>query len=329
MIRTTAPGKSVLSGEYVVLQDAPAIAAALDRRARVSIAEAQGNTNCISAPGYLRGSWSFRRGKDGAIVWQEALPAPSAFALVEELWTCFDSAAWPSLDLVIDTREFCDPDTGEKLGLGSSAAVAVALAAALRKYAALNSDDGKTAMDAHGRFQGGRGSGVDVATSLHGGVIMYRRSGNGTRHLEWPEGLYYRYLWSGQPAATADRLARLEGKRKDSMNLLAEHAEAIATAWSLGDASQVLELFPDYIDALRQLSVDHGLGIFDAGHEELARLARDSGIVYKPCGAGGGDIGIVIAACEHQVEEFCSQALDQNFRVLDISLEDQGLKFAE
>jgi phosphomevalonate kinase len=103
----------------------------------------------------------------------------------------------------------------------------------------------------------------------------------------------------------------------------------MATAWSLGDARQVLESFPGYVDALRQLSVDHDLGIFDAGHEELARLARDLGVVYKPCGAGGGDIGIVLAACEHDLEEFCNQALGQNFRILDISLEDEGLKFAE
>jgi phosphomevalonate kinase len=324
----------VLSGEYVVLQGAPAIAAAVDRRVRVSVSESQSESHCITAPGYLKGKWFFHAGKDRVFVWQEALPETSAFSLVEEVWRSFDSAEWPALNLVIDTQQFCDPDTGQKLGLGSSAAVAVALSAALGKYASLNSNNGRTAMDAHDRFQDGRGSGVDVATCLHGGLIMYRRTGNGTRHLDWPDGLHCRYLWSGQTAATVDKLARLDADRDghargDSMKALADHAEDIATAWSLGDARQVLEFFPRYIDALRQLSVDHDLGIFDAGHGELARLARDNGIVYKPCGAGGGDIGIVLAACEHELEEFCNQALDQNFRILDISLEDEGLKFAE
>jgi phosphomevalonate kinase len=150
----------VLSGEYVVLQGAPAIAAAVDRRVRVSVSESQSESHCITAPGYLKGKWFFHAGKDRVFVWQEALPETSAFSLVEEVWRSFDSAEWPALNLVIDTQQFCDPDTGQKLGLGSSAAVAVALSAALGKYASLNSNNGRTAMDAHDRFQDGRGSGV-------------------------------------------------------------------------------------------------------------------------------------------------------------------------
>ncbi len=326
MISVTAPGKAVLSGEYVVLQDAPAIASAIDRRVRVSISSSQGECHSISAPGYLQGSWSFSSGEDGQFEWRDALPSPLAFSLVEEVWKSFDSADWPALAVSIDTQEFCDADSGLKLGLGSSAAVAVALAAGLQKIASLNSDNGRTAMDAHRRFQGGRGSGVDVATSLHGGLILYRRSGNEARHLTWPAGLHYRYLWSGQATATMAKLASLGD---DGMKLLGAQAEDVASAWSLGDADQILDSFPAYIDALMQFSVDHDLGIFDAGHEELARLAIDDGIVYKPCGAGGGDIGIALAACEHDLEEFCDQASRRNFSILDISLEDDGLEFAE
>ena len=92
---------------------------------------------------------------------------------------------------------------------------------------------------------------------------------------------------------------------------------------------QILESFPAYVDALRQLSVDHDLGIFDAGHEELAQQASDNGIVYKPCGAGGGDIGIVLAACEHDIDEFCEQARRHDFSILDIALDSQGVLLAE
>lgn len=334
MIVTTAPGKAVLSGEYVVLQDAPAISAAVGRRVRVSVSETPGEFHCIMAPGYRLGNWLFRTGEHGELEWQQPLPEPSAFSLVEEIWKCLDSSSWPALALVVDTQEFFDADTGQKLGLGSSAAVAVALTAALRRYASLGGDDGRMARDAHDRFQGGCGSGVDVATSLQGGLIEYRRAGCEVRRLGWPEGLHYRYLWSGRAAATADKLARLgkdrgrEGKG-DDMKLLGDLAEDVAGAWSRGDAEGVLKAFPAYIDELRRFGDDLDLGIFDAGHGELSRVARDSGLVYKPCGAGGGDIGIVLAACEHDIDEFCIQAQRQNFRTLDVSMDEEGLAFVE
>ena len=324
----------MLSGEYVVVQDAPAIATAVDRRVRVSLVESAAECHSLSAPGYLEGSWTFRSHKAGGLAWQEPLPGPSTFSLVEEIWNSFDTAEWPSLALVIDTQEFCDVATGQKIGLGSSAAVSVALTAALQKYRADGSDVDSIAMDAHDRFQDGRGSGVDVATSLHGGLILYRRAGTEARRLGWPAGLHYRYLWSGQAAETAEKLAKLgdreeHGAKSDSMNLLGDHAENLATAWSLGDSTQILELFPAYIDVLRQFSVDHDLGIFDAGHEELVRQASDEGIVYKPCGAGGGDIGIVLAANEHDINEFCEKTRQQGFTILDIALEERGIVFAE
>ncbi len=334
MILATAPGKAVLSGEYVVLQDAPAIATAVDRRVRVSLEESSAACHSITAPGYLEGSRPFCLNEAGEIAWQDPLPGPSTFSLVEEIWKSFDTAQWPPLAVVIDTRGLYDVASGLKLGLGSSAAVSVALTAAMHEYRAGGSDIGDIAMNAHDRFQGGRGSGIDVATCWRGGVILYRRAGTEARQLGWPAGLHYRFLWSGQAAVTAEKLAKLSGRtgqgaESESMNQLGGHAENVSAAWSLGDSRQVLEAFPAYIDALRQFSVDHDLGIFDAGHEELAQQARDNGIVYKPCGAGAGDIGIVLAACEHVVDEFCEQARQQNFHVLDIALDDQGVLFAE
>ena len=315
MITATAPGKAVVCGEYVVMRDAPAIAAAVDRRVSVSLEESSGECHSISAPGYLEGNWSFRLNETGEFAWQEPLPGSSSFSLVEEIWKSFAAVAWTPLQLVIDTREFCDAATGLKLGLGSSAAVSVALAA-------------------HDRFQGGRGSGIDVATCLHGGVIFYRRAATEARQVGWPAGLHYRFLWSGRAVVTAEKLAKLSGPTgqdaaSESMNRLSGHAEKVSVAWSLGDSRQVLEAFPAYIDALRQFSIDHDLGIFDAGHEELAQQANDNGIVYKPCGAGAGDIGIVLAACEHAVDEFCEWARQKDFHVLDIALDDQGVLFAE
>ena len=207
MITATAPGKAVLSGEYVVIEGAPAIAAAINRRVRVTVAANPGDHHSISTPGYLDGTWHFRLHKGGGLAWREQLPEPTTFSLVEEIWKCFDTAHWPSLSLVIDTQEFYDEASGLKLGLGSSAAVSVALTAALQSFSSAGNDSARLAMDAHRRFQGGHGSGVDVAASLHGGVIEYRRTATESRQVGWPENLEYRFLWSGQSAATTEKLA--------------------------------------------------------------------------------------------------------------------------
>ena len=334
MITATAPGKAVLSGEYVVLQDAPAIASAVDRRVSVTVSESSAECHAITAPGYLEGTWSFRLTKEGEFEWREQLPGASVFSLVEEIWKFFDTTAWPSLSLVVDTGEFSDAATGLKLGFGSSAAVAVALTAALQSYCSVAGDIGKMARDAHDRFQGCQGSGVDVATSLQGGVIAYRRAVAESPRLAWPAGLHYRYLWSGQVTNTAEKLAQLtehreQGEKNDSTKLLGDAAERVSAAWLLGDSGQILESFPAYIDALGHFSIDHELGVFDAGHEELVGLATDKGIVYKPCGAGGGDIGIVLAACEDAIDEFCEQAGQQGFRNLDVAVAEQGVLIGE
>lgn len=330
MIPASAPGKVVLSGEYAVLHGAPAIATAVDRRARVTVAESSGEWHSIVTPGYLEGSWHFRVLENGSIEWQERLPAPSTFSLVEEVWKNFDTASWPPLSLAVDTQEFSDETTGLKLGLGSSAAVSVALTAALQRFAADGNNPRKLAMAAHERFQEGQGSGVDVAASLHGGLIEYRRAGAETCHLGWPAGLHYRFLWSGQAAITAEKLARLreQGAKNSSMNLLRASAEKIAATWSLGDCRQILDSYPAYIDALREFSVDHDLGIFDAGHDALVRLAAGVEVVYKPCGAGGGDIGIALAASEDAIQELCEQAMQRGFESLETATESEGVQIA-
>jgi len=48
----SAPGKIVLSGEYAVLDGAPAIVMAVNRRARAALADVDGRVSQVRAPGY-------------------------------------------------------------------------------------------------------------------------------------------------------------------------------------------------------------------------------------------------------------------------------------
>ena len=133
--------------------------------------------------------------------------------------------------LALDTSAFFDTAKAErpKLGLGSSAALTVALAMAF--IARAGQTTGHAGDEAnhghwlprllalHRKFQGGQGSGVDVATSLVGGLIAYQLHDGGerptARPLAWPEGLHQRFIWSGRSASTPKFLAILRRWRAD------------------------------------------------------------------------------------------------------------------
>lgn len=324
IVTASAPGKAVLSGEYVVLDGAPAIATALNRRARIKLSSKPQEFHSVTAPGYLDGTWRFRQDHSGNFIWLDELPEPSSFALLENVWKRIPVDATLRLSLSIDSSEFFDSANGLKLGIGSSAAVANALTQALCCVAGMavgSKSSFLSARDAHAAFQGGRGSGVDIAASFRGGLIEYRK-GRDTlpTQLAWPEGLACRFLWSGQPASTTTRLRKFQdvAHDSDSMAMLRSTAEEIASIWSGGAVDRIMDSFSHYVEALRKFDIDHDLGIFEAGHAALAEMATKRNIVYKPCGAGGGDIGVVFAADEESVIEFCKQAEKHNFVQLNM-----------
>jgi len=77
---------------------------------------------------------------------------------------------------------------------------------------------------------------------------------------------------------------------------------------------------------LREFSDDHGLGIFDAGHAEMVAAVEAAGLVYKPCGAGGGDVGIVLSSGAESIAEFVGRAKELGFRHLAISADPHGVQ---
>ena len=332
IVSASAPGKAVLSGEYVVLYGAPAIATALNRRVKITLVSTQQEFHTVAAPGYAEGSWRFLQDRSGDFNWLDDLPASSTFALLENVWKRVPIDTSMRLSVNIDSSEFFDAVSGAKLGLGSSAAVATALTQALYCFTDVPvepCDSFRAAKDAHAAFQGGRGSGVDVAASFYGGLTEFRIGADTPpRHLTWPGGLACRFLWSGQPANTTTRLRKLQDTESSggSTALLGTAADNIASIWADGAVDSILDSFRHYIEALRRFDIDHDLGIFDAGHAGLVEMAADRGIVYKPCGAGGGDIGVVFAPDEESVIEFCQQAKEHNFVQLGIAPDMHGAK---
>ena len=326
-IVASAPGKAVLSGEYAVLLGAPAIAIAVDRRAQVRIERTGNGAHRVTAPGLYPDAATFRASDDGSLQWLDGAAAADRYALLEQVWRATAPPAGPGLAFTLDTQPFFREPGGRKLGFGSSAALATALAAALLPRDAGSDDRYRTAAVAHRNFQDGRGSGVDVATAVHGGALAWRMQTAAAERLEWPAGLAFELLWSGQPASTAERLARLAGAPSGaSAGALVEAAEAVLDAWHERSAAAVLESLRSYTAALRRFSDEHGLGVFEGGHEALLEEAQDLGIVYKPCGAGGGDVGIALTEDRAALAGFAAAARRRGFEPLAVAGDPRGVR---
>ena len=312
-VTASAPGKVVLCGEYAVLEGAPAICMAVDRRAVAHVEESPEDGHVVSAPGFTALSGRFRV-DGGHTTWTEG---EDEYPLVAAVLQTVREMPSASTAIRLDTLAFHDDGTGRKIGIGASASLTVALVAALRRTTDVFDDS----LSAHRRFQRGSGSGIDIAAAVHGGLIRFRMPDTSVRRLSWPEGLHYRLVWSGASADTRAKLAQLDRTRDPrSCARFAEAATRMAEAWC--SAATVLDEFPGYIEHLRRFSVDHGLGIFDAGHDRLTTDAAASGLVYKPCGAGGGDVGIVLADTDKKIDEF----VDGRAQTLPYRLDTDGVK---
>ena len=69
------------------------------------------------------------------------------------------------------------------------------------------------------------------------------------------------------------------------------------------------------------------LNIFTQEHARLGKLAAASGVLYKPCGAGGGDIGIAFADDPEGLANFRQQAAADGFLPLDLEMATHGVAF--
>lgn len=305
LIGASAPGKLFLSGEYAVLEGAPAIACAVGRHVRVRVLDAGANE------------------REEAALWREAA---EDLIIAQGL-----GETRPGRGLEIDSRPLHAAD-GTKYGLGSSAAVAASVAGALL---ALQGPLPETpaqlrlAGALHRSRQGPGGSGADVAASLYGGVVAV--SGGRVERIAWPAGLVCAVLWSGFCANTGRALARfresLQGgspRVQDGLRRLAMEAEAVNQAWRLG-AGDALEALAQYSRVWRELDRAARLGIYSPPHRKLLDLAHSAGCVYKPSGAGGGDCGLALCSDPQALARMRRMAAGEGYETLEMELAVKGM----
>lgn len=348
MIEAEAPGKLVLAGEYAVLEGSPGLAVAVGIRARATIEPIPSGSRLL-VPGERDGEFPFRWLAGAPPRWEEERPGDYALPVETLAAALADGGLWPRhaelppCRITLDTRAFREGDAhgrAVKLGLGSSAAVLVALAGALAGHARLPEGTLERllapCLAAHRRMQGGRGSGIDVAAALRGGVVAVTFEGPGAvpavEPLHWPAGLHVLPVWSGLPASTGTMLAALASWRDRRPTEHTAHMERLGATvarllpcWRAADVAGVLTGLAAFDDALTRFDRDAGLGVYTPVHEALRRLSHAHGAVYKPSGAGGGDFGLAFSADEAGIGALRAELGGAGYRCLEASLAVPGL----
>lgn len=310
----SAPGKMMIAGEYAVLHGAEALVAAVDRRA-------------------------FAR-------FDSSAPTPvsreAAAAFAEARKSIAGKVTGPTAvaeGFSVDTASM--QMSGTKLGLGSSAAAAAAAAglAFADEGIDIASTEGRArtldaALRGH-RAISPRGSGADVAASVLGGFVRFRKLGDTveTHPVEWPAGLIARVVWTGKAARTSDYIAKVDAlaerdpaQHRAVMGNLGNEADRFVAAVLAADAADVIESTTAYGEAMAELGRACGADIVDDTLARVAQLATQVGGAAKPSGAGGGDVALVLlpdSDAEAQFVRLCSQ---DRFSVLSIEWGAPGVR---
>ncbi len=292
MVKASAPGKCILFGEHAVVYGQPAVACSINQRMIVELEEET-----------QFDSWRL----DGAIL--NLSKHPHIRFLKDKLWSKKEN---PPLKIRI--RGTVPPSSG----LGSSAALSVALVAALQQ---LRQEDinpemaGSLSHQAEAFAQGGRASPIDTTTSALGGFIVLSDTiedsldhiGERTlQHQEevttWqlhsfeariPEDTYLVIGNTGIRGSTSKQVSKVAA-------LLAEEPERQVEIEAIGSIAR------KGIEALRTGNMEvvgkamtenhiilRSLGVSSPELEKLIKAAAPSSLGVKLTGSGGG--GCMIA----------------------------------
>jgi phosphomevalonate kinase len=304
----SAPGKAFLCGEYAVTEGAPAVIAAVDRRV---VAGTNGGDGYPSGP---ETSAAF-------------LEAQGVFGRLPH-------------QPVVDRRQLFGGNV--KLGLGSSAAGAVAVAGAVAAHhrhdltePSVRERVFECAFRGHARVAP-NGSGADVAAATHGGFVVYDKTSTSrlrTRSVAAPTSLHLSLIWTGKAMRTSELLGRVHRLRETApesydhqMDSLTANARTFADAFSRVGLPEVLEAARAYHAALKELGRIAAAPIVDGATDVIARIALREGGAAKPCGAGGGDVAIGFFEDPEAMERFETRCAEAGFRPIEVIWGAEGVR---
>jgi mevalonate kinase len=278
-------GKLILFGEHSVVYGLPGIAAGLPRGATASARPATDRSEIrLLAPESLKPLGSALDGDDTAL-------SRSFSAILETL----GRHETLQIDVVVSVPLGA--------GLGSSAAIATAVARCLQKRWGATAEKVHAAISASESVFHSNPSGIDQAAAMNGGIFRFCK-GQELRPLQ-VEPITVSICQADRPASTAEmveRVGQLHRSEPSICAILDQLMERIAaeatTALEESNWSRVGSL----------MDLNHGaltmLGVTTPALDRACHLAREYGALgAKLTGAGGG--GCVLALTPEKADDVC------------------------
>ena len=327
MITEKAPGKLYIAGEYAVLeQDCPAVLVAVDQFVRVSITENQTGTGLIHSKQYSQDSIHWVRQGSKMVIDNRDNPFEYILSAISytEQYCIEQNIPMNVYDLHVNSD--LDSADGKKYGLGSSAAVTVAVVKAILRFYGVKFDNElvyKLSAISHYSVQG-NGSAGDIAASVYGGWLAYQTfdkswlkyelahkslsevvneawPGLKVQLLTPPKGMKLLIGWSQQPASTSRLVDETNANKKllndEYQRFLANSRECVLkmiAGFEKNDIAAIQKQIQVNRSLLQHFAKINQIAIEIPRLSKLINIAEKFGGAAKTSGAGNGDCGIVI-----------------------------------
>jgi hydroxymethylglutaryl-CoA reductase len=297
-------GKVILLGEHAVVYGRHAIAAPLPLAIRARVEDVAGGTTLLIPRWGVEQRLSSHPVRPGSFLQSLAL-------LLERL-----DLGQRSLRIQVA------PEMPRAMGLGGSAALAVAVIRALERHCALGLDDARICALAFEceKIAHGTPSGIDNTVATYGSALLYQRGEPAKmRQLALQQPLPLVIGLSGHESLTAGMVARVRQawlqhparyeRIFDEIDVLTRHALDALEARDLGELGELMNICQGQLNALQVSSREI---------EELVQLAREHGASgAKLTGGGGG--GAVIALCPAGGARVVQAMHDAGYQALEVS----------
>lgn len=344
MIRTCAPGKLFIAGEWAILEEgASSVLAAINIYVKVDARERIDQQVKIQLSDYgetFIGTW------DGRMIRGNKSPTSSFAVFAAEKALSFVKSE-TGVDLSISSE---NPYYGA--GLGTSSAVTVSVVKAVLELFSMTHDDDtifKISSIAHLSAQGS-GSCADIAASTYGGYISYTRfdpvqiasyKNYSVREIvsaNW-RGLTIERLkddahqlcvgWTKKSASTRHLIEKVMAWKmvdKTAYALAMEHvisaANDVRERWG---RTRFAESIRENQRALQRLSDESRTDIMTPELDLAISVSEDLLIPAKLSGAGGGDCAIAFAKGIKEAKSLFKAWIENGILPLDISIEPEGV----
>ncbi|GFZ30748.1 phosphomevalonate kinase [Clostridium zeae] len=358
--KVRVPGKLMVAGEYAVLEpNQKSVVIAVDRYVTANIQPSKENKISIPKLGVEDIAWEINEEKVQFNIEDSRLNFIENSISVVNRFLQEKSIDVIPFELQIKSG-LDDPSTGEKYGLGSSAAVVVAVISAML---ALYSDGKeqpsldqifKLSAIAHLKSQKS-GSGADIAAAVYGGWLEYSafmgkwvlsQLDQGTKLTEmiqsdWPN-LSIRKItpptllklavgWTKSSVATGPMIRKIENFREHNLEAYTQFliessiaVERLIKGFEVDDCIEAINALKQNRKALQKLGDNARIDIETEKLKVLCIIAEEFGS-GKSSGAGGGDCGIAFLKDTIYMKAMYEQWKNADISPLDLKVSELGL----